>query len=314
MNNPTLDSHLLGCYVTIPTMFRDEDLELDLPALQRVVRFVIDGGITTGTGVILAGGAAGDFPTMTFDERVATAQAAVEAATGRIPVVMGAQSTSTREAIQLAKAAQRIGAQFIQVSCPYYFTHTQEDFYEYVKAISESVNIGLIIYNTFWTSAEMSFKTAEKLVEFSNVVGFKWATRDTGGMEFARMVRHFADRLCLIDNQVQFATSHMMGARGFESHIYNFWPQWGVQLMKLLNERKYEQVQATMVKVVMPFYTLWSQIEQEYTGGDGYLDKLCMELVGLDSSRCRPPTRDIRRRYREQARQMLIQAGVPGVR
>ena len=44
----------------------------------------------------------------------------------------------------------------------------------------------------------------------------------------------------------------------------------------------------------MPFYKLWVEIEKNYTSGDGYLDKLCMELIGLDSSRCRPPTRDVR--------------------
>ena len=45
----------------------------------------------------------------------------------------------------------------------------------------------------------------------------------------------------------------------------------------------------------MPFYKLWVEIEKSHTSGDGYLDKLCMELVGLDSSRWRPPTRDVRR-------------------
>jgi hypothetical protein len=63
----------------------------------------------------------------------------------------------------------------------------------------------------------------------------------------------------------------------------------------------------------MPFYKLWMEIERSYTAGDGYLNKLCMELVGLDSSRCRPPTRDIRERYRERARRMLIETGAPRV-
>jgi hypothetical protein len=63
----------------------------------------------------------------------------------------------------------------------------------------------------------------------------------------------------------------------------------------------------------MPFYHLWSRIESEYTSGDGYLDKLCMELVGLPSSRCRPPTRDIRQVYRKETREMMIRCGVPGV-
>ena len=59
---------------------------------------------------------------------------------------------------------------------------------------------------------------------------------------------------------------------------------------------------------------LWQEIEQ-WTSGDGYLDKLCMELVGIGSSRCRPPTRDIRPLYRAKAAAMLEQMGVlPGAR
>jgi hypothetical protein len=58
--------------------------------------------------------------------------------------------------------------------------------------------------------------------------------------------------------------------------------------------------------------TLWAEME-EFTGGDGYLDKLCMELVGRGSSRCRPPTRDVRERFRERAREMLSLCGVPGI-
>jgi dihydrodipicolinate synthase/N-acetylneuraminate lyase len=60
---------MTGCYVTIPTMFRDDaDLSVDLDAIGQHVRFLIDGGLRTGTGVLLAAGAAGDFSTLTFDE------------------------------------------------------------------------------------------------------------------------------------------------------------------------------------------------------------------------------------------------------
>lgn len=57
---------------------------------------------------------------------------------------------------------------------------------------------------------------------------------------------------------------------------------------------------------------LWKEIEY-HTGGDDYLDKLCMELVGLGASRCRPPTRDLRQQFRAKAHTMLIDAGVPGI-
>jgi 4-hydroxy-tetrahydrodipicolinate synthase len=68
-----------------------------------------------------------------------------------------------------------------------------------------------------------------------------------------------------------------------------------------------------MISYVMPFYHLRSQIESEYTSGDGYLDKLCMELVGLPSSTCRPPTRDIRQKYRKETLAMLKSLKVPGL-
>ena len=85
-----------------------------------------------------------------------------------------------------------------------------------------------------------------------------------------------------------------------------------MQLWNRLENREYDQVQRDLMDVVGPYYRLWSEMEK-YTSGDGYLDKLCMELVGLPSSRCRPPTRDVRDRFREQARQMLLDCGTPHV-
>ena len=105
----------------------------------------------------------------------------------------------------------------------------------------------------------------------------------------------------------------MLGARAFEVHLCNHWPEWGVKLLKTLEAGDYKQVEMDMVEEAKPFYKLWKKIEMEYTRGDGFLDKLCMELVGMPSSRCRPPTRDIRERYRQEAKQMLIESGTPRV-
>ncbi len=131
-------------------------------------------------------------------------------------------------------------------------------------------------------------------------------------MEFESVVARFADRLSIIDNQLRFVTSHMLGARAVEVHICNHWPEWGVRLWGLLEQGSYKEAQHELMTVAMPFYQLWSEMEK-HTSGDGYLDKLCMELVGLDSSRCRPPTRDVREQFREQARRMLIDCGTPRV-
>ena len=109
MDQARTRERLCGCYVTVPSMFQDDDMELNLPAMRRHVRFLLDGGIATGNAVLLAGGAAGDFSTMTFDERRQVAETVVEEAGGQVPVVMGAQTTSTREVIELARTAERVG-------------------------------------------------------------------------------------------------------------------------------------------------------------------------------------------------------------
>ena len=311
MDRETRRDRLCGCYVTIPTMFRDPDLELDLPAMRRHVQFLVQGGLQTGNGVVLAGGAAGDFSAMTFDERVAVAETVVQETGGRFPVVMGAQTTSTRELIALAKAAETVGAEYIQISPPYYFAHTEADFYEYVLAAADAADVGIIVYNTFWTSAGVSLEMVERLIELPNMVGLKWST-DAPYMAFERAVLQFADRLSVIDNQLRYVTSHMMGARGIELHPCNYWPQWGIRTWELLESGQYLEAQEELVRVVTPFYVLWEEMAR-YTSGDGYLDKLCLELIGIGSSRCRPPTRDVRERFRENAREMLVQCGVPGV-
>src|SRR5215469_11676096 len=304
---------LEGCYITVPTMFRDPDLEVDLKATRRNVRFLVENGITERYGTLLAGGAAGDFSTMTFEERVAVAETVVDEAAGKLPVAMGAQTTSTLELRRLARAAAKIGAEFIQVSCPFYFAHTEEDFFEHVAEAAEAADIGIIIYNTFWTSAAVSFAMVDRLVKIPNVVGLKWACPRTDAMEFEDVVSHFASRLCIIDNHLMFAMSHMLGARAFEVHLANYWPEWGIRLIDDLSAGRYLAVQRALVGEAMPFYKLWVEIEKTFTSGDGYLDKLCMELVGLDSSRCRPPTRDIRELYRDRTRKMLVKTGVPRV-
>ena len=312
MDYSQLKKDLEGLYITIPTLFNDPDMSINEDGIRQHVSFLKSNGINRQNAVLLAGGAAGDFSTMSFDERVRVAGIVKEAA-GDIPVAVGAQTTSTMELERLAQAAEEIGASFIQVSCPFYFNHTQDDFYEHILAVSRSAKIGLIIYNTFWTSAEVSFGMVERLIEIPQVVGLKWATKRSVAMEIEDVVQTFSSKLTVIDNDLLFPISHMLGAKAFEVHLCNHWPEWGVKLLATLEAGDYKQVELDMIKEALPYYRLWKKIEQTYTVGDGFVDKLCMELIGLPSSRCRPPTRDIREQYREEARQMLIQCGTPRV-
>jgi dihydrodipicolinate synthase/N-acetylneuraminate lyase len=313
----SLRTGLEGCYVTIPTPFQDDDqMTVNEPALRKYVRFLIDGGLNADYATLLAGGAAGDFSTMTFEERVRVAEIAVDEAAGAVPIAMGAQTTSTLELVRLARAAKRLGASYIQVSCPFYFAHTEADFEDYVRAAAMAEpDLGIIIYNTFWTSQNLSFGMIERLADIPNIVGLKWASPRTDAMEFEHVCSHFSDRFTVIDNNLFFGMSAMpaLGARAFEVHHCNFWPEWGIRLIDNVKGGNYTEITRMLVKEGMPFYKLWVEIEQQFTSGDGYLDKLCMELVGLPSSRCRPPTRDIRKDYRDVTHAMMKTIGVPGL-
>jgi 4-hydroxy-tetrahydrodipicolinate synthase len=238
----------------------------------------------------------------------------MDEASGRVPLAFGGQTTSTRELCRLADAAGAMGFDFLQVSCPFYFTHTETDFEEFVTAgATAAKNVGIIVYNTFWTATNLSFGMVERLARIPNIVGLKWATPRTDAMEFEDVTSHFSDRFTIIDNNLFFPYSAMpaLGSRAFEVHLCNYWPEWGVKLIDEVGRRNYAEIARMMVEEAMPFYKLWTRIEREYTSGDGYLDKLCMELVGLPSSRCRPPTRDVRQRYRAAALEMMQQTGVP---
>ncbi|RYH11330.1 dihydrodipicolinate synthase family protein [Tropicimonas sp. IMCC6043] len=315
MTPDQLRADLEGCYVTIPTPFSDSDgMPVNEKALRTYVRFLIDAGLTADYATLLAGGAAGDFSTMTFDERMRVAEIVLDEVKGSVPVAVGAQTTSTLELRRIARRASELGASYIQVSCPFYFTHTEADFEEFVLAAAEAApEIGIIIYNTFWTSQGVSFAMVERLAEIPSVVGLKWATPRTDAMEFEDVTSHFSDRFTVIDNNLFFAYSATpaLGARAFEVHNCNFWPEWGIKLIDEVRGGNYAEISRMLVEEAMPFYKLWVQIEKDFTSGDGYLDKLCMELIGLPSSRCRPPTRDIRNRYREATLAMLRQIGAP---
>ena len=310
-----LKSSLEGCYVTIPTPFYDTDeMPVNEKALRAHVRFLIDSGLTHEYATLLAGGAAGDFSTMTFEERITVTETVVDEVSGAVPVIMGAQTSSTLELKRLAHAAKRIGANYIQVSCPFYFAHTEGDFEAYVRAAAEAEpTLGVIIYNTFWTARNLSFAMIERLADMPNIVGLKWAAPRTDAMEFEDVCSHFSDRFTIIDNNLLFGMSATpaLGARAFEVHHCNFWPEWGIKLVDEMHANNFAEITRMLVEEAMPFYKLWVQIENEYTSGDGYLDKLCMELIGLPSSRCRPPTRDIRTKYRQQTMNMLRNIGSP---
>jgi len=315
MDYEILKKRLEGCYVTVPTPFKDiKNLPLNFDALEEYVEFLLGNGLETNNCTLLFGGAAGDFSAMSFDERSALALEGSKIVNGRVPIALGGQTTNTHELEKLAGIAKDYGYDFLQVSCPFYFQHTEDDFIEYIIAASKAANgVGIILYNTFWTSTSVSNQLIERIKDLPNIVGLKWATPRTDAMEFEDVTSTYSDRFTIIDNNLFFPYSAMkpLNAKAFEVHMCNFWPEWGAKLINEVKNKKFEEIARMMVEEAMPFYKLWVEIETNYTSGDGYLDKLCMELVGLPSSRCRPPTRDVRKKYRKRTLEYMKKIKVP---
>jgi 4-hydroxy-tetrahydrodipicolinate synthase len=307
MDRDKIAARISGCYIPMPTLFHDGDLELNLAGMRRHVRFLLDGGVRQGNGVLLVGGAAGEFTSLSTEERLKITEAVVDEAAGRVGVIMGVQSTNMREVLTLTRGAARLGAVAVQAAPPFYHHYTDDDIYEFLAAVGEAADIGLVLYTTYW-QGKMSLDLLERLAEISSLIAFKWAA--PGAYEYEKGLRLLTRKRMVIDNQLEFVQSHMLGARGINTHPSNYWPDWGVRLWGLLEAGQYREGQESIKQVISPYYDLACEIE-EFTGAEGHLDKLCLELVGLDSSRSRPPCRDIRPKFRARARRMLQECGVP---
>jgi 4-hydroxy-tetrahydrodipicolinate synthase len=154
-----------------------EDGSLDRPALQKLVDFHVDGG----TSAIVAVGTTGESATLDFDEHCEVIGAAVEYAAGRIPIIGGTGSNSTKEAIELTRCAAEAGADACLLVTPYYNKPTQEGMYLHFKAVAEAVPIAQILYNVPGrTACDLKPETVERLSRIPNVVGIKEATGDLG--------------------------------------------------------------------------------------------------------------------------------------
>jgi 4-hydroxy-tetrahydrodipicolinate synthase len=122
-------------------------------------------------------GTTGESPVLSHAEQKAVVEAAVAAARGRVPVMAGAGSNSTAEAIHLAEHAERAGADAVLVVTPYYNKPTQEGLFRHYQAIAQAVTLPIFIYNIPGRSViDMSVETMARLAQLPNIAGVKDAT------------------------------------------------------------------------------------------------------------------------------------------
>jgi 4-hydroxy-tetrahydrodipicolinate synthase len=144
---------------------------------EKAFRALVVWQIDEGTKGLVPVGTTGESPTLSHDEHKQVVEWCIAEARGRVPVIAGAGSNSTREAIDLAQHAEKAGADAVLVVTPYYNKPTQEGLYHHFKAVNDAIGIPIIIYNIPSRSViDMSVDTMQRLYELKNVAGVKDAT------------------------------------------------------------------------------------------------------------------------------------------
>ena len=162
---------LKGSITALITPFKNG--EFDEPAFKRLVEWQI----AEGTKGLVPVGTTGESPTLSHKEHMRVVELCVETARGRVPVIAGAGSNSTREAIELTRHAKQVGADAALSVAPYYNKPTQDGLYRHFAAIAEAVDLPIVLYNIPGRSiVEIGVETMAKLAQIPNIVGVKDAT------------------------------------------------------------------------------------------------------------------------------------------
>src|SRR6476469_10076667 len=160
-----------GPFTALVTPFNNGSVD------EKAFRDLVEWQIAEGTNGLVPVGTTGESPTLSHDEHKQVVEWCVDQAKGRVPVIAGAGSNSTAEAIDFAKHAEKAGANAVLIVTPYYNKPTQEGLYQHFKAINDAIGIPIIIYNIPPRSViDMSVDTMKRLSELKNIAGVKDAT------------------------------------------------------------------------------------------------------------------------------------------
>src|SRR5438309_8177982 len=164
---------LRGCGTALVTPFR-QDGSMDETALRTLIAWQVESGID----FLVPCGTTGETPTLSHDEWLHVIDSTIEVVAGRVPIVAGATSNSTQDAVEKAKeVAGRPGVNAILTASPYYNKPTQEGQYRHFRTIAEAVDKPIILYNVPGrTAANIEPPTLARLAEVENIAGVKEAS------------------------------------------------------------------------------------------------------------------------------------------
>lgn len=286
-----------GSMPALVTPFKDG--KFDEPAF----RALVDWQIASGSHGLVPVGTTGESPTLTHAEHRQVVDVCIDEARGRVPVIAGAGSNNTVEAVELAKHAEKAGADAALVVTPYYNKPTQEGLYRHFKAINDAIGIPIIIYNIPPRSViDMSVDTMKRLYELKNIVGVKDATGDVGRV--SRQRHAMGPDFIQLSGEDMTALAHMAaGGHGCISVSANVAPAPCAELMEAVFKRDY----AGALKIQDKLTPLHGAIFAE-PGVCGA--KYALSLIGRARNEVRLPLVPIGEAAEQGLRRAMVHAGI----
>ena len=226
-----------GSMVALVTPFTNGTI--DEEGLGRLVDF----HRANGTDMLCPCGTTGESATLSFDEHHRVVEIVIRAAGGRLPVMAGTGSNSTEEAIELTRHAKRTGADACLLITPYYNRPTQEGLYLHFKAIAESVDIPLVLYNVpSRTGVNMLPETVERLSHIHNIVGIKEASGSLA--QISEVVNRCGDDFVVISgDDINTLPLMAVGGKGVISVTANIAPGEVARMVHAFQAGNFEEAQ-----------------------------------------------------------------------
>jgi len=227
---------LKGCGTALVTPFKS-DTQLDLEAFRKLIRWQLDSGIH----FLVPSGTTGESVTLNEEEYREVIRTCVETAAGAVPVVAGAGTNNTAQAIHLATIAQQEGADALLAVTPYYNKPTQEGLVLHFSKIAESISLPVVLYNVPGrTIINITAETALRLAQVDNIIALKEASGDLGQV-MQILNRRPSDFVVLSGDDSLTLPIMAMGGEGIISVASNLIPAEMSQMVDLALSGKWEE-------------------------------------------------------------------------
>jgi len=288
-----------GAFTALVTPFDERD-EVDEDGLRENIEFQIKEGIHG----LVPTGSTGECATLSYEEHKRVVEITVDAARGKVPVLAGTGSNSTREAIMLTQHAKEAGADGALLVVPYYNKPTQRGLYEHFKKIAETVDIPQVLYNIPSRSAvNLEPETMAKLAKLENVVGVKEASGDMKQVSKIIELTRDEDFFVISGNDSDTLEIMRLGGIGVISVASNIVPRKVVELVECLQVKDYDRAKRINEELAPLFKGLFIETNPGPV-------KMAMNWMGMAAGKPRLPLVELEPENQEKLRRILADAGL----